>query len=134
VTVVDASVLIAAERKGETGHRASRTWLRRVTVEGSTLAAPSIVLPEIAAALARATGDVALANESVQRFRRDLLVIEPVTESLAARAAEIAAVHGIRGCDAVYVALAERRGEDLVTLDRHQLERGSAVVPTCEPA
>jgi predicted nucleic acid-binding protein len=40
---------------------------------------------------------------------------------------------GIRGCDAIYVALAEDLGTELVTLDRQQRERGSAIVPTREP-
>jgi predicted nucleic acid-binding protein len=52
---------------------------------------------------------------------------------MAERAAGIAVEHGIRGCDAVYVALAEQFGDVLVTLDRQQLERGAAVAPVREP-
>ena len=52
---------------------------------------------------------------------------------LAEQAAAIAAEHRIRGCDALYVALADMLSEPLVTLDRQQLERGAAVVTTRRP-
>ncbi len=52
---------------------------------------------------------------------------------MAERAAAIAANHQIRGCDALYVALAEELGDYLVTLDQQQLERGTAVVTTHRP-
>jgi predicted nucleic acid-binding protein len=46
---------------------------------------------------------------------------------------EIAVDHQIRGCDAIYVALADQMKDELVTLDKQQFERGSAVVKTREP-
>jgi predicted nucleic acid-binding protein len=52
---------------------------------------------------------------------------------LAQRAAAIAADHQIRSCDAIYVALAQQLGTELVTLDQQQLERGVAVVTTRIP-
>ncbi|MEO8084200.1 MAG: PIN domain-containing protein, partial [Ardenticatenales bacterium] len=57
----------------------------------------------------------------------------PVPETLALRAAEIVGTHRIRGCDAVYVALAEQLGEPLVTLDNEQLARGGSLVVTLRP-
>jgi predicted nucleic acid-binding protein len=57
----------------------------------------------------------------------------PVTLALAERAALIAAEHRIRGCDAVYVVLAEQLSDALVTLDPQQLERGAAVVTVRAP-
>jgi len=45
----------------------------------------------------------------------------------------LAAEHRIRGCDAVYVALARQLDMPLITLDRQQLERGAAVVATRVP-
>jgi len=56
-----------------------------------------------------------------------------VTVELAERAAGIAADCGIRGCDAVYVALSQEAGDELVTLDRQQLERGRTVAVTRKP-
>jgi predicted nucleic acid-binding protein len=57
----------------------------------------------------------------------------PVTFGLAERAAEIAAEYKIRGCDAIYVALAEQLGEELVTLDNEQLTRSTAVISARRP-
>ena len=57
----------------------------------------------------------------------------PVTQAVAERAAAIAADYCVRGCDAVYIAVAEQLGDDLITLDRQQLERGAAVVTTSRP-
>ena len=56
-----------------------------------------------------------------------------VTEALAVRAAEIAAGQKIRGCDSIYVALAEQLEMELVTFDGQQLERAAAVVVTRTP-
>lgn len=67
-------------------------------------------------------------------FRESSFVgLLPVTRALAVRASEIAANQRIRGCDAVYVALADWLGAPLVTLDNQQLERGRAVVSTLRP-
>lgn len=133
MTVVDASVFVASQNPAETCHEASARWWQRMSAEGRSLSAPTIILPEVASAIMRATADEGLVARLVTVLRTGPLLLEPVTESLAARAAEIAATHGLRGCDAVYVALAERLGEDLVTFDPHQLEHGAALVPTTTP-
>jgi hypothetical protein len=52
----------------------------------------------------------------------------PVDEALGGMAAELAATHQIRGCDAVYVALAQQLAAPLVTLDGEQRQRALAVV------
>ena len=68
-----------------------------------------------------------------QLLRSNVVELVPVTVAVAKRAAAIAADHRLRGCDAVYVALAEQSGDHLVTLDQQQLERGTAVVTVCKP-
>lgn len=130
MSVVDASVYVARLNPLEPGHVRSRAWFDSTP----DLRAPCILLAEVAAAIARGTDDATLARQEVAALEADdLVVIEAVDLDLGRRASEIAALHRIRGCDAVYVALAERHGTDLVTLDRQQLERGSAVVTTREP-
>ena len=49
-------------------------------------------------------------------------------------AAELAAQQQIRGCDAVYVALARQRGAVLITLDRQQRDRVPPDVVARTPA
>ena len=48
-------------------------------------------------------------------------------------AAELAAERQIRGCDAVYVALAQQCGATLITLDGQQRERVPPGVVACTP-
>jgi predicted nucleic acid-binding protein len=48
--------------------------------------------------------------------------------------AEIAARYQIRGCDAVYAALAQQQGAVLITLDRQQRERLPAHIVARSPA
>ena len=96
--------------------------------------APVILLAEVSAALSRGTGEPALAHRAVrQLLRSSLIELTPVTTAVAKRVAAIAADHRMRGCDAVYVALAEQLDDHLVTLDQRQLERGAAVVTVRKP-
>jgi predicted nucleic acid-binding protein len=101
---------------------------------GEPIYAPAIILPEVAAAISRGTGDENLAREAVKQLKgSQIITILPVTQKLASRAAAFALEHKIRGCDAVYVALAEQMEGHLVTLDQQQLERGAGAIKTETP-
>ncbi len=132
--VVDASVCVALFHVGDPGHLGSRRWLAERQSEEEPIVSPAILLAEVAAALGRGLGDLDLAREAVRLLRgRNLVELFPVTESLAARAAEIATEQKIRGCDSIYVALARQLDMELVTLDAQQRERGATVVATRTP-
>ncbi|MBX3055282.1 MAG: type II toxin-antitoxin system VapC family toxin [Anaerolineae bacterium] len=132
--VIDASVFMALLYQDEPGHIISRTWFGVALTSGQILSSPVIMLAEVAAAISRSKSDSARAGQFVQLLANgDLISLYPVTFGLAERAAEIAADYKIRGCDAVYVALAEQLGEELVTLDNEQLSRGTDVVTTRRP-
>ncbi len=134
MTVIDASVYIALVNEDEPGFAASWQWLLTVQSNRERLAAPVIMMAEAAAAISRGKGDVVHARRVIRRLQQSRLIeFWPISFELAERAAEIAAEHRIRGCDAVYVALAEQLGTDLVSLDQQQLERGTAVIPTNHP-
>jgi predicted nucleic acid-binding protein len=129
--VVDASVYVAFFKADEEQHIPSRRWLRSAIRSEEPIFSPLILLPEVASALGRGLGDPALADAAVSLLRsRRLTELLPITHSLAIKAARIAAEQRLRGCDAVYVALAQQLGMALVTFDRDQLERGGAVVAT----
>ena len=122
--IIDASVAIALLNAHEKDHASTWAWLESLQSAGESLAGPSILLAEVAAALSRGLGDPALAHRAVEELRGSgLIELVPVTLSMAERAATLAADHQIRGCDAVYVALAQVRGVPLITLDRQQRER-----------
>lgn len=132
--VIDASVYVAMMNAGEANHAASWSWFERVIGAAETVHAPAILVPEVASALRRGVDDPELARSVVQQLTQlHTITLVPVTEALAERAAHIALEHRVRGCDAVYLALAAETGGPLVTLDRQQLERGASVVPTTRP-
>ncbi len=134
MAVVDASVYVALVNNHEPGYTASWAWFEEAQAGGEVISAPSILLPEVASALRRGAQDPALAGQVIAHLLRTRLVeLVAVAEPLAERAAALAADHRIRGCDAVYVALAEQLGEELVTLDDQQLARGGEVVATRRP-
>ena len=134
MSVIDASVYVALLRADEKEHTASWAWFQRAQEAREPIAAPVILLPEVAAALSRGTGDSVLAQRAVQQLvQSGLIELVPVTLAMAERAAAITADHRIRGCDAIYVALADHLDDCLVTLDRQQLDRSAAIVRTREP-
>jgi predicted nucleic acid-binding protein len=131
---IDASVFVAAARPAEAGHAASLELLEQVAHQGIPTTCPTLLLVECAAAIARATDDQALAEQSLDLIEVfPGLSLVPLSRDLMHRAAEIAIQHRLRGADAVYVAVAERVGDTLVSWDREMLERGRAVIPTATP-
>ena len=132
--VVDASVWVSLCHASDRHHERSRRWLERRLGEGDRLAAPSLLRVEVAAAVRRLTGDSALAEEAVAIVDgQGWVELVDLDSERSLRAARIAAATGVRGAEAVYLELAAQRGDTLVTWDRQQLERGSAVVPVETP-
>jgi predicted nucleic acid-binding protein len=133
--VIDASVFVADAQPHEPFHAEANLLLETLADQECVLHAPAIVLPEIAAALARGAGDPDLAREAVSLYRQWPGVrITPVDEVLGGLAADVAAGSPIRGCDAVYMALAYLEQAVLVTLDGQQRERAPTNVTACTPA
>lgn len=131
---VDASVFLNAFNPYEAGHEESRRLLARMQDEAAPIIVPTLLLPEVAAAVRRGRGDAGLAH----RFATTLmqlphLVLIPLDQTLARQAVDMAAGHGLRGGDAVYASVALRFGSTLVTLDREQRERVADALPTRLP-
>lgn len=134
MAIIDASVYIALVNAREREHTASWAWFERAREADEPIVAPVILLSEVAAALSRGVGDPMLAHRVVEQLLRSAMVgLRPVTLALAEQAARISVDCRVRGCDAVYVALADQLGDTLVTLDRQQLERGGALVAVRSP-
>ena len=131
---IDASVFLNAFNPAEPHHSESGRLMARVRAEGIPFVAPTLALPEVAATIARTTGD----SDTARRFAEQLrilpgLILVPLDETLAIQAAEVASEHRLRGSDAVYGAVCLRFGCPLVTLDREQRERLAPVVRTRTP-
>jgi len=134
MAVIDASVAVALINAQEQEHASSWAWFEQTRQAGEAIVAPVILLSEVAAALSRGVGDPALARLAASQLARpELVELIPVTLAVAERAVTIAADYRIRGCDAVYVALADLSSDSLITLDRQQLERGAAVATVRKP-
>lgn len=133
--VLDASVWVAALIKKEQHHAESALFLGRLVQDRRIASAPTLVLAEVAGAIARQSRDSAGAETGLRFMRaQNWLSIHPLTESQGETAAAIAAQYFLRGADAVYVALARQLGTALVTWDKELLERAAAVVPAFTPA
>ena len=134
MAVMDASVYIALINSQEVKHSTSWAWFEGAQSKQERIYAPVILLAEVAAVLSHGIGNLDIAHRVIHQLKRaSVIELIPVTLQLAELAADIAAEHRIRGCDAIYVALADQLNESLVTLDRQQLERAAAIVPTHEP-
>jgi len=131
---VDASVFLNAFNPYEAGHAESHQLLASLQDKATPIIVPTLLLPEVAAAISRGREDEALALEFVDALGRlPHLVWVPLDATLARQASEVAAWHRLRGSDAVYAAVALRFGSILVTLDREQRERVDIAVQTRYP-
>lgn len=135
MAIVDASVTSSAVIRKDVNHRTAVSWFARALHAQERLSAPALMLAELGSAVARATGSRREADLAVTAYMGPGLVrCMPDSLVLCARAGRIAAEYGIKGCDAVYVALAEQLGEPLVTFDQEQLNRASALITVIRPA
>ena len=135
IYAVDASVFVNAFNPYETGHDESYRLMELWRAQATPLVAPTLLLPELAAAVARGRDDTALGQCFAQEVRRRAhLVLVPLGRALAQHAADVAATHRLRGSDAVYAAVALRFGATLVTRDHEQRERLDPVLDARSPA
>ena len=104
-------------------------WLAQQRAGGVTLVSPSLLLPEVAGAISRRTGDPALAERAVHNLQTlpGLRLVE-LTQTVIEIAAQLAASCGLRGADSVYVAVAQHLHIPLATLDADQRAKAAKVV------
>lgn len=132
---VDASVFLNAFNPYEAGHKESHRLLARLQEEATPIIVPTLLLPEVAAAVRRGREDDDLARGfAITLSRLPHLVLVPLDTTLAQQAADVASRYRLRGSDAVYAAVALRFGSTLITLDREQLEQVADALTTCYPA
>jgi predicted nucleic acid-binding protein len=131
---LDASVFVAACRRHEPGHAASRALLDGLREAAVPLIEPAVLPVEVAAALRRTGSNPALAKEFAEAILGlPHLTVVAVDERMARRAVAMATQHQLRGADALYVTVAAQYGAHLVTLDGEQLRRAPAALHACKP-
>ncbi len=135
IYTVDASVFLNAFNPYEVGHEESHRLLAWLQKQSVPIIVPTLLLPEVAAAVSRGREDEKLAREFVAALSRlPHLILVPLDTTLAQQAADVAAQYRLRGSDAVYVAVALRFGSTLITLDREQRERVAVALTARYPA
>lgn len=131
---IDASVFLNAFNPAEVGHAESHQLLALLQAQALPIMVPTLVLPEVAATISRVRGDARLARTFADQLSRlPNVMLITLDHLLAQQAAEAAAQYRLRGSDAVYAAVALRFGAVLVTLDREQHDRVTAVLTSYYP-
>jgi predicted nucleic acid-binding protein len=135
VFVIDASVYVSRMQRQEVHHLASLRLLEEVAARGVPVVCPEILVPEVTAALARGVDDTEMAWRAATHLRtlpgHRFVGVDRALGNLAAR---LAAECRLRGCDAIYAALAQREGARLITWDEQQRERAAPFLDTLTPA
>jgi predicted nucleic acid-binding protein len=132
---IDASVFVRGSSPVEGSFEESREFLIRLAASTIQIVLPTLVKPEVASAVRRATGQSALAARVAASI--DALgdvVLVPLDHALAQEAAELCVQTGLRGADAVYAATARRFDAILVTLDEEQRRRLPAGMTALYPS
>ncbi len=131
---LDASVLTNSEIKSERFHDHSRKLMDIIKERGITIVVPEIVLPEISSAISRGTDNNEKALEFVKVLKQiPNIVFVPIDRELADEASRLAADYRLRGCDAIYVAVASMFGTKLISLDKQQTERAAKCIEVATP-
>ena len=118
--LLDASVLLAAFDPDDHHHESARALLEDEDVTLATLDLARYEVADVAVRAWRAPDSVTPLLAAVERLADDGGVV-PSTDTLLARAAEIAERHTISVYDAAYAAAADEGGHRLVSCDERDL-------------
>src|SRR5262245_43156447 len=134
MTVVDASAWISDLVWEDEHHQETRSWFRSRPLRPEQFAAPTLLLVEIAGALARRSGRPETALKLVARLQATAaLRLHPFDETRRDEYVRLAAALRMRAPDVLYVALARDLGVPLVSWDRQQRERAASIVTVLTP-
>jgi predicted nucleic acid-binding protein len=132
---IDANVFVSDAVPTDVHHADSQAFLNTLRSRSELVYSPTLVIVEAVAAIARPTGNAILAQREVGIIRGfPGMKLVGLTITRARRAAQLAAIHRLRGADAVYLAVATEYSTMLVTWDTEMLSRGGSVVTTMTPA
>jgi predicted nucleic acid-binding protein len=134
VITIDASVLVAAGDRDDPARGDAAACIEAALSEGLPIHQPTLALVEVAAAIARRTGDPAIAMDAgTAVLAMPGLILHALDLVASSDAAALAGRLRLRGADAVYAAVALRHETTLVTLDDQKLVRSRPVVDTVTP-
>lgn len=132
---LDASVLVAAGAPDDPARADASDAIDAAISTGLAIHQPTLAFVEVAAAIARRTGDEMLALEAGAALgAMPGLVIHPLDLEGSAEAAFLAGRLRLRGADAIYAAVAYHHETALITLDEELLARTGSLVDAVTPA
>ena len=132
---IDASVYINALHPTEADSADSRAFIERVFQLPRPVYSPTLLLVEIAAAIARVfdqTEQAITLAQAIYELPGQIWV--SLDENQAQATLHLAAAQRLRGADAVYAAVAQKYQTTLITRDQQQLARLRSVLPVLTPA
>ncbi len=131
---VDASVWVNAFDRREPGHTVSRQVLDILGTQGIAIVVPNLVLAEVAGAISRTRNDPTQALAFATTLGKlPNVTFVPLDNVLMQQAQTLAALHALRGADAVYAAVALQSGCTLITRDNEHLTRLTGIVTAVTP-
>ena len=132
--IVDASVWVSYFLAEDVRHMETVAWLDEMLSSRQSIAVPTLVLPEVAGAIARRSSRPDLGLRAAQQIMEypfvDLVYPARTITLLATR---VAATLPMKGADAIYVAVAKTLERPLVTWDVEQRTRGGLLVSARSP-
>jgi predicted nucleic acid-binding protein len=132
--IVDTSVWVGTLIERDAHYAESSAWLDYCILRNVNLHFPLLIFPELAGVLARSgMSPVDTAGEISKIANRSMIRLHPLDFSSSLLAARVASTSGLKGADAVFVALAAWLDLPLVTWDRQQRERGAEFCRTMTP-
>lgn len=131
---IDASVLLAAGAGSDPARPDAAAFMNAALAADVQIHQPTLALVEVAAAIARRTGNSDLAMDAgAAMLGLPGLMLHELDVEASTEAAALAGRLQLRGADAVYTATALRHSATLVTLDEDQRSRSRAVVDAVSP-
>lgn len=132
--VTDASIWVSHLVAQDAHHAASRRWLTRIVGEGIIVAAPALLLAEVAGAIARRTADSDLGHRALEHVvSTPNLRLVPSDPVLGMAAGRLAADQRVRGADALYIAVAQQLNVPLISWDQEQIDRAAIIIQAFSP-
>lgn len=133
--VVDASVFVSRIVRADAHHAPTLEWFRGRAELDTFFVVPALMPAEVAGAVARRIQSGPRARHAVnQLMRLPTLRVIAIDRKVGERAADLAADLGLRGADAIYVALARILTLPLVTWDAEQHRRSQGTVEALTPS
>ncbi|MEJ2262087.1 MAG: type II toxin-antitoxin system VapC family toxin [Anaerolineales bacterium] len=126
--VVDASIWVSRLVLKDVFHRPVKVWMEQQRAEGTIFLSPALLLPEVAGAISRRTGEPQLAKKAIDSLMRlpGLRLVE-MDQPIVQEAASLASDLGLRGADSIYVAVCARLNLPLATLDEDQKTKAASI-------